>query len=359
MPTNFPEYRSRTVEEIVLQDLRQMQDQNGQIITDVINVLREKNEILQDMTFRTANWHNDSYRMNITTSLPRAWWKRYNRGVPPSKATFAQLEETCGKLMSRSEIDAEMAEEQDSGRAYRYMQDKYHIEALTESMSEYLFYGEKAINPEGFDGFNTRYNTLNPAEMVSKNVIDCGGKQGKNLTSIWLICWGDGVFGFHPKHTPLGITQKDEGRVHTVDENGYSIFKYMTSFSWALGLVIADWRCVVRLCNIDLDELRDGAAGSIGDPNVQATGSRNLLLLLNQALGLIGRQRTGNTHTAFYMNNDVLNLLNNLSARTNSNVVRVQNSLNDYGDHRNWGTFGGVPLRCVDRLRSQEDQVTA
>ena len=358
MPTNFPEYRARTVEEIVLQDLRQMQDQDGRIITDIVNILREKNQLLQDMTFRTANRGNDRYWINVTTSLPQAWWRRYNRGVPPSKGTFASIEETCGTLMSASEIDALMAEEQDSGRAFRYMQDQQHIQALNESMTEYLFYGEKAINPEGFDGFNARYNTLNTAETVSKNVIDCGGT-GTNLTSVWLICWGDGVFGFHPKHVPLGITRRDEGRIWTTDESGFSISKYLTTFMWSLGLVIADWRCVVRLCNIDLDDLMTGKANSIGDPEVRNTGAMNLLMRMQQALGLVENVRTANTHAAFYMNSDVKNGLNMLSARTNSNVIRVQNSFNDYGDRTSWSSFGGVPLRCVDRLRSQEDRVTA
>lgn len=359
MPANFPEIRSRTVEEIVLQDLRQMQDQNGQIITDIVNILREKNQLLQDMTFRTANRGNDRYWINVTTSLPKAWWRRYNRGVPPSKGTYASIEETCGTLMSASEIDALMAEEQDSGRAFRYMQDEAHIQSLNESMTEYLFYGDKAINPEGFDGFNARYNTLNTAETVSKNVIDCGGKQGKNLTSVWLICWGDGVFGFHPKHTPLGITRRDEGKIWTVDDNGYRISKYLTTFMWSLGLVIADWRCVVRLCNIDVDELVQATAGGIGDPEVRNTGALNLLMQMQRALGLVENVRNANTRAAFYMNSDVKNGLNMLSARTNSNVVRVQNSFNDYGDRNSWSSFGGVPLRCVDRLSSQEDQVTA
>ena len=65
MPASFPEYRSRSVEEIVLQDLKQLQDQNGQIINNIVDILREKNELLQDMTFREANRGLDRYWTNV------------------------------------------------------------------------------------------------------------------------------------------------------------------------------------------------------------------------------------------------------------------------------------------------------
>lgn len=356
MPASFPEYRSRSVEEIVLQDLKQLQDQNGQIINNIVDILREKNELLQDMTFREANRGLDRYWTNVTTSYPKAWWARYNRGIPASKATYASLEETCGTLMSRSEVDARMADEQDSSRAFRFMQDQAHITSLTDQMTEYLFYGEKSTTPEAFDGFSARYNTLNSNETVAKNVIDCGGT-GPNLTSVWCICWGDGVFGFHPKHVPLGIQHRDGGRVFLPDSEGRPLEKYITTFTWSLGLVITDWRCVVRLCNIDVDALQKGVG--IGDPDVKKANNMNLLLRMQQAIGLIDNVRTARTHVAFYMNSDVKNGLNILSARTNSNVVRVQPSFKDYGDHTGWDSFGGIPLRRVDKLSSQENKVTA
>ena len=356
MPASFPEYRSRSVEEIVLQDLKQLQDQNGQIINNIVDILREKNELLQDMTFREANRGLDRYWTNVTTSYPKAWWARYNRGIPASKATYASLEETCGTLMSRSEVDARMADEQDSSRAFRFMQDQAHITSLTDQMTEYLFYGEKSTTPEAFDGFSARYNTLNSNETVAKNVIDCGGT-GPNLTSVWCICWGDGVFGFHPKHVPLGIRRRDCGRVWMLDDQGNPMDKYVTEFTWSLGLMIPDWRCVVRLCNIDVNDLHNGVG--IGDPNIKTANNQNLLLRMQQAIGLIEGVRTSNSRVAFYMNATTKNGLNILSARTNSNVVRVQPSLKDYGDHTGWDSFGGIPLRCVDALKDHEDQVTA
>lgn len=356
MPATFPTYKPRSIQEIVLQDLKEMQDEKGKIITDIVDILAEKNELLQDMRFRAANKGTDRYWTNVTTSFPKSWWMRYNRGIPASKATYASIEETCGVLGARSEIDARMAEEQDNGRAFRLMQDRAHIQQMSQDMTEYLFYGQKSITPEGFDGFMPRYNTLNTAEVTSKNVIDCGGT-GNHLASIWLICWGDGVFGFHPNNIPAGITVKDYGAVPMQDPDGNTIFKYLTEFRWGMGLVITDWRCVVRLCNIDVDNLMSGIG--IGDPDVQKAGNMNLLIRLQQAVGLINGVRSAGDRLGFYMNADVLNGLNILSARTNSNVVRVQQSFNDYGNSNDMGSFAGIPLRRVDRLKSTEDKVVA
>ena len=85
----------------------------------------------------------------------------------------------------------------------------------------------------------------------------------------------------------------------------------------------------------------------------------NLLIRLQQAVGLINGVRSAGDRLGFYMNADVLNGLNILSARTNSNVVRVQQSFNDYGNSNDMGSFAGIPLRRVDRLKSTEDKVVA
>ena len=357
MAAEFPKYRVRSLQDIQLQDLKNMQDDKGNIITNIIDVLKEENEILQDIRFQTANKGTDRYWATSVISYPKSWWSRYNRGVPTSKGSYASIEETCGRLETASAIDARMADEQDNARAFRYMQDKLHLAALNRDMAEYLFYGDKSVAPEGFDGFASRYNTLNVNETVSKNVIDCGGK-GKNLSSIYLINLSDGCFAFTPKGVPAGIQYRDGGRTTFFDENNYPFEKYVSYYSWSLGLCIPDWRSVVRLCNIDVDQLMNGEG--IGNPDMMGAG-QNLLLLMQRAIGLVSGARSlnNNSRIAFYMNNDVLSGLNGLSLRANSRNIRIQDGMDQYGTPANWGSFNGIPLRRVDRIKSVEEKVKA
>ena len=69
MAAEFPKYRVRSLQDIQLQDLKNMQDDKGNIITNIIDVLKEENEILQDIRFQTANKGTDRYWATSVLSL--------------------------------------------------------------------------------------------------------------------------------------------------------------------------------------------------------------------------------------------------------------------------------------------------
>ena len=67
---------------------------------------------------------------------------------------------------------------------------------------------------------------------------------------------------------------------------------------------------------------------------------------------------TARGHMAIYCNADVHSALNQLAARADSNVITLESGLNRHGEHWNWRTFMGVPLRRVDQIVNNETRVT-
>ena len=322
-------------------------------IADIAEVLTESNEILLDIPYVEGNLPT-GHRVTIRTGLPRAYWKRMNQGVPSSTSDVAQVEETCGICQARSIVDKMVADLNGNSAAYRASEDRAFIESMNEMMVDQLFYGDSRKTGDGFVGFSPRYNTTDVKKAkCAKNVIDCGGT-GDSLTSIWMIGWGsDTVFGFYPKGTPVGLQRKDHGEIRVLDDNGYPFEAYETVYTWSNGLVVKDWRFAVRLCNIDVNQLKSGEG--IGTGNIAAPQSMNLILKMNEALAKFPTNTSA--RVAIYMNPDVHAALNIIASRSNTNVLTIEQGLNLYGEHASWQSFLGRPIRRVDKLRCNEKHV--
>ena len=77
-------------------------------------------------------------------------------------------------------------------------------------MAETLIYGDTTVHPQRFTGLSARFNSL--AAKNGVNIIDAGGT-GSNLTSIWLVVWGENtVHGLFPKGSKAGLQQEHKGR---------------------------------------------------------------------------------------------------------------------------------------------------
>ena len=325
-------------------------DQNGDVAA-IAEALAESNEIMQDVIFSEGTLLNGD-RQTIRTGLPDVYWKQYNRGVPPSHSSTAVVEETVGMLEAQSKVDAMLIDQNGKGLEFRRTEEVPFIESMGQTFTRTLFKGDARVKSEGFSGFETRYSTLDTAKAENaKNVIDCGGK-GNNLTSIWLIGWGDNVYCPYPKGSSAGIKAQDMGLQLTDDDLGNKYRAYVSIYNLTAGLMVRDWRYVVRLANIDPTQLRNGTG--IGDAS---EGAINLIDKMLEALTLLPTQTTGKTKLAFYMNRDVQFGLTTLSRRQNSNVITWQQADNAFGKGGAWSSFQGVPLRRVDQLTNDEKQV--
>ena len=325
-------------------------DQNGNIIP-IAEALAESNEIMEDVVFKEGSLTNGD-QQSIRTGLPEVYWKQYNRGVPSSKSTVATVQETVGMLEAQSKVDSTLIDQNGQGAEFRRTEEIPFIESIAQTFSRTLFKGDARVKSEGFSGFETRYSTLDTAKAENaKNVIDCGGT-GNNLTSIWIIGWGDNVYCPYPKGSTAGLKSQDMGIQLVDDEDGNKYRAYVSIYNLTAGLMVRDWRYVVRLANIDVKQLRNGTG--IGDGT---EGAINLIDKLLEGLTLLPKTKQGKMKLGIYMNRDVYTGLTTLSRRQNSNVVTWQQANNAFGTEGAWATFQGIPLRQVDELTNDEKQV--
>ena len=240
-----------------LQDLASRSNPDGGVDTEIVEMLRQQNEILDDMTWLEGNLPT-GHKTTVRTGLPAATWRKMYGGVQPVKSKTAQITDNTGMLETYAEIDKALADLNGNTNAFRTTEDRAFIQGMSNQMAQTIFYGDESVNAERFTGLAPRYNSLS-AENAD-NIIDAGGTA--NLRSIWLIGWSNmTVHGITPKGSPTGLQQRDLGEdtAQAPDGNGqYQI--YRTHYKWDAGLTLRDWRYVVRIANIDETALTSDAS---------------------------------------------------------------------------------------------------
>src|SRR6185369_6127768 len=94
------------------------------------------------------------------------------------------------------------------------------------------------------------------------NIVNAGGTSANSNTSIWLIGWGQNtVHGLFPKGSKAGLQVRDMGEVALTDANNNVYQGYRTHFKWDCGISVRDWRYVVRIANINVNN------GAVTTPN--------------------------------------------------------------------------------------------
>ncbi|HEY6417295.1 MAG TPA: hypothetical protein VIX41_13685, partial [Acidimicrobiales bacterium] len=229
-------------------------DPNGKVMR-IVELLTQTNEILADATWKEGNLPTGE-RTTVRTGLPTVYWRMINQGVPPSKSTTAQVDEMCGMLEAWSEVDSDLATLGNDLNAFRASEAGAFLEAMNQEMAQTLMYGNAGLAPEEFTGLAPRYSSLSAGN--AENIIDAGGT-GSTNTSIWLICWGDEtVHGIFPSGSKAGIFHSDRG-LETVEVTaglaGSRMLAFRERYQWKAGLVVKDWRYVVRIANIDAPTL--------------------------------------------------------------------------------------------------------
>jgi hypothetical protein len=327
-----------------LLDLAQRTDPDGSI-SAIVEILNETNEILADMSWLEGNM-TDGHRTTVRTGLPTPTWRKLYGGVQPTKSTSAPIKDTTGMLEAYAEVDQVLADLNGNTVEFRASEDRPHIEGMNQEISDTLFLGNEATEPEAFTGFAPRFNSLS-AENAD-NIIDAGGT-GSDNTSIWLVVWGPQTcHGIVPKGSRAGLQFEDKGQVtiEDVDGAGGRMEAYRSHYRWFAGLTVRDWRYVVRICNIDKSLLtRVYTAGTF------STGA-NLPDLMVQALETVPSLNMG--RPAFYMSRDTRTWLRRqLTASVQNSTLTIEN----VGGRRTV-MFDEVPVRRVDSLAADEARVT-
>jgi hypothetical protein len=340
---------------LTLLDFAKRLDPDGKVPA-VAELLSQTNEILEDAVFMEGNLPT-GHRVTIRTGLPQVYWRSLNVGVPTSKSTTAQVDEACGILEARSHVDVELAKLNGNTSAFRLSEDAAFLEAMNQQMSQTMFFGNPGVDPKQFLGLQSRYSLGPVSNTVSgQNVLLAGGgtngaASGSDNASIYLVVWGDQtVFCPFPKGSVAGLQHQDLGEESVSDGAGGWFQALRTLYQWKAGMVVKDWRYVVRIANIDVSDW-------MGVTGTQATtAATNAINMMSRALDRIPNFSMG--RAAFYMNRSLYSGLRLQALSRSQNVLTIDKALNQFGTAQNMLTFQGVPIRKVDALGVAELGVT-
>jgi hypothetical protein len=313
---------------------------------DVIELLNQTNEILLDMPWFEGNLPT-GHRTTVRTGLPTVIWRRMYGGVPASKSTRAQVDEACGMLEARNEIDVKVANLNGNTAAFRLSEAVAFLESMNQTMASTLFYGDTTVNPERFTGLAPRFGTISGAPN-GDNIIDCGGT-GSNNTSMWLVTWGEQTcHGIFPKGTMAGVQHQDLGEIDAFDANNNRFRALADRWEWNNGIAMKDWRYVVRAANINVADLRGSAAPTF--PGVNGTSPISLPDLLIEMTARIPNQGMG--RSVFYVNRQIAKMARRQAMNKSQNVFSLEEAQGQITT-----SFLGIPIRMVDALLNTEARV--
>lgn len=326
-----------TVNNPTLLDLAKATDPDGSIAR-VVEILNQRNEVLEDMPWMEGNLPT-GHRTTVRSGLPTPTWRKLYGGVQPTKSRRVQVTDNCGMLEDYAEVDKALADLNGNTEAFRISEDRAHIEGMSQEMAQTLFYGNEGSEPEAFTGLAPRFNSLS-AENAD-NIIDAFSGSGGDLTSIWLIVWGENsVHGIVPKGSKTGVQMTDKGQVtvENADGNNGRMEAYRTHYRWDCGLTVRDWRQIVRIANIDVSEL-----GTIAN-------TKNIINWMVQAAERVDNLGAG--RPVFYMNRTIreklrLGILERVSNNLTWETVAGKRVM----------TFDDIPVKRVDRILKTESRV--
>ena len=311
-------------------------DPNG-AIAHIVELLQRKNAILEDAVFMEGNLPT-GHRFTSRTALPAVGWRRLNEGITPGKSATEQVDEATGMLEGMSVVDVDLAKLGGNEAAFRASEDKGFIQSLSNEAETALFYASTATAPETIQGLTPRLNSLSGRAKSQIIPVDAGAA-GNDQASIWLVVWGpESVFGIYPKGSQGGLNSKDMGEQLWDDGVGRKFRAYVSHWQWKLGLVVKDYRQIVRMPNIDTSAL-DGTADTI-------------IPAMIRGYSQIHDLRAG--RPVFYVSRTVETYLW-LQAR---NAVKNSTLAVREVEGRPVLTFMGIPVRRADALLTTESVVS-
>ena len=273
---------------LTLADWAKRSDPDGRVPI-VAELLSQSNEILDDCVFKEGNLPTGE-RVVIRTGLPGVYWRALNQGIPSSKSTTAQIDEACGILEARSEVDKDLAMLNGNTAQFRLSEDTAFLEAMNQTQAETMFYGNPGTDPKKFLGLAPRYGDLSADNAV--NILDAGGS-GSDNASVYLVVWGDNtVYCPFPKGSKAGLTHEDLGEQTVYNSDGTRLQAFATRYQWKNGLVVKDWRYVVRICNIDISDLLGSTSTQASTASTEAAPSIDVSISLDFVLTAVLKVET-------------------------------------------------------------------
>lgn len=320
-------------------DLYKSQNPDG-TTAEVIEMLAEMNPILDDAMAVECN-NGTKHLTTVRTGLPAVTWGKLYQGIPQSKSTKAQVEDTTGFVEALSTIDTRLLDLSSNEGAVRLSEAQSFIESMNQEVATKIFYGNTATDPEEFMGLAPRYNDSTAANGAQ--IVKAGGS-GADNTSIWFVTWGDNQTQLlYPKGTQAGVYREDKGEQRVMDGSNNAYYVKEELFRWHVGLSVRDWRYNVRIANIDVS-------------NMQA-GSVALYDFMRKAYYKVQSRRVPGGRQAIYCNRDVLEALDALATNGGSSDSFVRLTPMQI-EGKEVMTYRGIPIRETDAIVNDEAAVS-
>lgn len=302
-----------------------------------IPILAQSNEMLDDMTWLEGNLPT-GHRTTIDTSLPEPTVRFYNQGILPQKGTTSQLTINTVNFEGRSEADKDLADLGGNVAGVRFAQARKHMEGFNQKMQRELIYGTSLTS---FPGLAVQYSDLSANN--ADNIIDAGGT-GSDNASIYLAGWGDDtVTGVFPKAGSPGLSHEDLGVGDAFDADNKRFRAYMDLWKWKIGLLVANWKYVVRISNIDISNL------------IAESSAADLVKLMSKAVDRIPGGGSG-VRLSFYANRTIKSMLRIQALEKSNNALGIVPAMDQFG-RRGSMNFFDIPIKTVDQLLNTEERV--
>lgn len=306
----------------------------------VIEMLTQMNPMLKDAVAVECN-DGTRHTHTIRTGLPSVVWGQLYKGVPQSKSTKAQVQDTTGFVEGMSTVDKRLLELSANPNALRLQEAKAFMESISIEVQEKMIYGNADAAPNEIRGLADRFSDLSAPN--GKQIID-GGGVGADNTSIWLIVWGDDTcHTLYPQGTQAGIKREDMGNQRVTDADGNPYYAMEEMFTQHCGIAVPDWRYVTRIANIDVSEALAG--------NVDLYGLMRKAFYANEWR----RNRKGTP--VWYMNTDMLQVLDSLATNSGANDSFVRLGTKEIQGEE-VETYRKIPIRETDALINAEPVVS-
>lgn len=249
---------------LTLADLGKLYDpENNLGVAKQIDMTWQANEILQVIPWIMCN-DKTKHMILQSVGLPTVYETQFHGGTLPSTGVDAQMWVPTAYFTSLEEIPVRMAKTTGNPEALRWSRAKKHYEAHAQNAASAAFYGNVLTDADSLPGLSFMYSSS--TAVNGQNVIKAGGA-GADNASMWLMGFGDdAICGLYPEGAMAGVEHTYAGEVWTENAGGVAggtltlkrELVYRDHFSWMMGVLNANWKWAVRVCNISVNSLVSG-----------------------------------------------------------------------------------------------------
>jgi hypothetical protein len=315
-------------------------------IGEVIEVLRQLNPLMEDAVTAEANM-GTFHRHTIRTGLPNVSWGMLYQGIPQSKSSTQQVDDTTGFVEGLSTVDTRLLDISPNPAAVRLSEGRAYLEAMAQEVQRGFFYHDTTTTPERFKGLAARYGKLGGGG-AGNQIINAGGV-GSDNTSIWFVTHGDSYTTLiHPKGTQAGVTREDKGEQRVTDTSGVYYVKEEL-FRQHIGVAVRDWRFNARIANIDVSDVQAGLV------DLYRFMRKASYKLQNRRVAKMNGDVAAQGRTVIYMNRDMIEALDALGTNSSNGALMLKPM---ELEGKEVLSYRGLPIRETDALINAEALVS-